>query len=174
LEITLIKKPSEEELMLMKRCTWTTDGRSEVPNNLPSSGLLKKLLRARHSPIRVLTFAYLIQGVPYWVAMHLRTHKHMECFIQSQRNDRQDDYDREAARQDAPVSMIVYLNAEMLQVLANKRLCSKAADKTRSVVQEMCWLAVQAMPELTGLLVPSCERNGGQCFEPEPCWRCTK
>lgn len=172
--IHLIKQPSDEELMLFKRCCWATVGKTEEPSKLPSSEMLRKVLTARHSPIRVLTFAFLIEDVPYWVAMHLRTHKHMECFIQSQRNDRQDAYDREAARQDAPVSMIVYLNAEMLQILANKRLCNKAAAGTIKIVKAMCDMAEEAMPELKGLLVPMCEYMSGACKEIDPCWRATK
>lgn len=172
--IHLIKQPSNEELMLFKRCCWATVGKTEEPSKLPSSEMLRKVLTARHSPIRVLTFAFELRDIPYWVAMHLRTHKHMECYIKSQRNDRQDQYDRNAARQDAPVNMIVYLNAEMLQTLANKRLCSRAAYETRCVVERMCQLAEGVMPELGGLLVPDCERHQGKCYETEPCWRATK
>ena len=61
--------------------------------------------------------------------------------------------------------MIWDVNAEELQEIANKRLCKMAAKETREVVEEMCRLAEGATPELTGLLVPMCERCGGVCYE---------
>ena len=85
--------------------------------------------------------------------------------MRSQRNDRQSDYDRDAARQDATISMIFDVNAEELQVIANKRLCQQAAKETRMVVWEMCRLAEEATPEIKGLLVPMCEHCGGVCHE---------
>lgn len=85
--------------------------------------------------------------------------------MRSQRNDRQTEYDRNAARQDATVCMILDVNAEELQVIANKRLCNLAAEETREVVKEMCELAICVTPELDGLLVPMCVHNGGICHE---------
>ena len=118
--------------------------------------------------------AFLIEGIPSNTATHLARHVHAQPFISSLRNDRQDAIDGDIAPRNTPVDMIWYINAEELQVVANKRLCSKAADMTRRVVQEICYLAQQALPELSGLLVPDCERHGGLCYEIDPCWRATK
>lgn len=85
--------------------------------------------------------------------------------MKSQRNDRQSEYDRTAARQDVEVSMIWDINAEELQVIANKRLCKMASKETREVVKEICRLAEEATPELSGLLIPECQRHGGICYE---------
>ena len=60
MKVTLIYQPEKRELMLFKRCIWVTMGKTEEPKKLPSSGLLRRVLRARHSPIRVLNFAFLI------------------------------------------------------------------------------------------------------------------
>lgn len=79
--------------------------------------------------------------------------------------------DGDKAPRDTPVDMIWYLNAEELMIVSNKRLCMKAAPKTREVVQAMCDLVEKEMPEFEGLLVPMCEYCGGVCHEPEPCGR---
>ena len=94
--------------------------------------------RDEDSPIRTLQFAFYLEGVPYWVSTHLARHVHAQPFIRSQRNDRQDEYDRNAARQDAPVDMIWYMNAEELMTIAEKRLCRLAAKETREAVKMMC------------------------------------
>ena len=171
MKITLIKAPTEDDLMLCKRCIWVTMGKTETPEKPLSSELLRKVLRARHSPIRVLNFAFLIEQIPSNVATHLARHVHAQPFISSLRNDRQNRMDGDNAPRNVPVDMIYYVNAEELQVIANKRLCTKASEKTRLAVEEMSKLAVEAMPELRNLLVPMCEYCGGQCYEMEPCWR---
>ncbi len=169
MKVTLIYKPEERELMLFKRCVWVTTGKTEGPEHLPSSGLLRGLLKARHSPIRVLNFAFLCEDVPSNIATHFARHVHAVPFVSSLRNDRQARMDGDVAPRNTPVSMILYVNAEELQVIANKRLCGKAAEKTQELCRMMCDAATQAMPELAGLLVPMCVRCGGVCYEPESC-----
>ena len=171
--VTLIKKPNVDDLMLMKRCVWITDldKRGKVPLSLPSDELLHKLLRAKHSPIRVLQFAFLLEAIPSNTATHLCRHVHAQPFVSSLRNDRQNIMDGDKAPRETPVDMIYYVNAEELMTIANKRLCLKAAQKTREVVQAMCDLAEKEMPAFEGLFVAQCVRNGGRCDEPEPCGR---
>jgi hypothetical protein len=70
--------------------------------------------------------------------------------------------------------MILDVNAEELQVMANKRLCMKAAKLTRSVMGAMCELAVSVTPEIQPCLVPLCEYCGGVCHEMKPCGRYKK
>lgn len=166
--IELVKYPQADDLLWMKQCTVGTMGNeTETP---PTSEFVHRLLRARHSPIRELEFRYVLRNIPYWVSVHLvRHHIGFQPYVQSQRNDRQSKYDREKAPQNTPVTMRVTLNAEALLNLANKRLCMKASPETRAVVQAMCSLAEEKMPELKGLLVPMCEYHGGVCYEIQPC-----
>ena len=154
--------------MWLKECAYGTCGReAKTPVD---SGWLYRILRARHSPIRELSYRFILRDIPYWVSVHLvRHHEGVQWYVESQRNDRQDKYDRNAARQDAPVTVRVSLNAEALMNIANKRLCNKAAAETREVVEEMCRLAALATPELETLLVPECERHG-VCFEMIHCY----
>ena len=168
----LIYSPDDETLRLFKRCIWVTMGKTTEPTTPPSSALLEKVLGARHSPIRVLNYAFLIKGIPSNISTHLARHVHAVPFISSLRNDRQERMDGDAARRDTPVDMIYYVNAEELMTIANKRLCSKASAKTRAVVQMMCDEAAKATPELRRWLVPMCEYHGGVCHELNGCGRC--
>ena len=166
--IELRNYPEQKDLMWVKECTLGTMGKeAKTP---PSSELLRGLLVARHSPIRELRFSYVIRDIPYWVSVHLiRHHVGFQAYVQTQRNDRQNKYDRTKAPQDIPVTMRITINAEALMNLANKRLCMKAAQETREVVERMCKLAEKVMPELSGLLVPMCEYHNGRCGEINGC-----
>ena len=174
MKVSLIYGPSDRELLLFKRCIWVTMGKTEVPKILPSERLLRGALKARHSPIRVLNYAFLIEGIPSNTSTHLARHVHAVPFISSLRNDRQERMDGDAARRDTPVDMIYYVNAEELQVIANKRLCMKASPKTREVVRMMCDEAIKATPEIGDMLIPNCQYHGGLCYELESCGKCMK
>ena len=125
----------------------------------------KKLLRARHSPIRTLQFCFKLVDIPYWVSVHLVRHVHATPFVSTQRNDRQDKYDRGEAPQNQPVTMCWYMNAEELMTIANKRLCSMASKETREIVAEICRQVIQTNPEFEDVLVPMCYYHGGRCDE---------
>jgi len=173
MEIELRKYPVADDLLWMKQCTVGTMGKDA--KTMPTSDFVRRLLVARHSPIRELRFSFVIRDIPYWVSVHLvRHHVGFQPYVQSQRNDRQANYDRTKAPQDTPVTMRVTLNAEALLNLANKRLCAKASPETREVVQRMCNLAEIVMPEFKGLFVPMCEYHGGRCDEVQPCGRAAK
>lgn len=174
MKIQLIYAPGDRELMLMKRCVWVTMGKTGYPATMPTCELTQGLLEARHSPIRVLNYAWLIEGIPSNISTHLARHVHAVPFVSSLRNDRQERINGDEAPRNTPVDMIFYCNAEELMTIANKRLCGKASAKTRAVVKEMCDTAMLATPELEGLLVPACEFHGGVCHEIESCGRCKK
>jgi thymidylate synthase ThyX len=164
MKVELIKYPSAEDWMLCKQCALVTIGK-EVKTE-PTPDWKYKILEARHSPIRVLNFMFRLE-VPYWVSVHLCRHIHSQPFVKSQRNDRQSDYDRKKAPQDAPVTMLWYMNAEELMVIANKRLCKQASTETQEVVKMMCKEVLKVCPEFEGLLVPMCRY--GKCHEMFPC-----
>lgn len=156
--------------MLVKQCTLVTIGKeAKTP---PTDEWKQKMLEARHSPIRELRFVFLLTDVPYWVSVHLVRH-HVGCqpYVRSQRNDRQSEYNREKARQDAPVNVMWSMNAEALMTIANKRLCAKASPETRAIVHAMCVLVKQSNPEFRPFLMPMCTYHGGVCHEFESCGR---
>lgn len=168
--VRLIRIPDEEDEMLCKECAFVTVGKEG--SKLPALSWLQRIMKARHSPIRELHFAFRFDGLPSYIATHLSRHIHARPYIQSQRNDRQDKYDRRAARQDAPVTMVWCMEGEELQIVANKRLCRKADAATRAVVEAACGLVRCHVPYVSGLLVPMCVYHGGVCHEMKPCGRC--
>lgn len=176
MKITLFEYPSENDWLEVKRRALITAGLKV--KNPPDMEWKRSILDARHSPIRRLHFAFLFEDIPYWVAMHLRTHVH-DCpngdeftpYIKSQRDDRQDEYERGKAPQDQPVNMIIDMSGEQLMNLSNKRLCRQTAEETRKVVKTMCSLATEKCPEFMGFLVPMCLYHGGRCHEMKPCKR---
>ena len=168
LQVMLIGRPTDEDWIGVKRRALVTvygDHEFIVP---PSSNWKHRILAARHSPIRYLRYSFLGEGIPSNTAVHFCRHVHAQPYCSSLRNDRQCVMDGDAARRDTPINMILDVNAEELMVMSNKRLCMKAAEKTREIMQEMCRLAQEATPELKGLLVPMCEWCG-VCREMHPC-----
>lgn len=174
MKVTCIYWPDDRERMLLKRCVWVTMGRTDMPKEMPMPQLIRDLLNARHSPIRVLNFAFLIEDIPSNIATHLTRHVHAVPFVSSLRNDRQDRMDGDSAPRNTPVDMVLHCNAEELMTIANKRLCMQASTKTRQVVKMMCDAAIEKLPELDGYCVPSCLWHGGVCHELKGCGRCVK
>ena len=156
--------PTESDWLEVKKRALVTVGKTAV--SPPTAEWKRKILEARHSPIRRLQFSFYIE-CPYWVSVHLCRHIHAQPYVKSQRNDRQSDYDRNSAPQNATVCMIWDMNAEELMTIANKRLCRLASAETREFVQKMCELVVAEMPEFKSVLVPNC--NYGKCHEMYPC-----
>lgn len=168
MKVELVSVPNEQDLLWFKQCVVGTMGKeSSVP---PTEQFIHKILRARHSPAKELVFKFVLRDVPYWVSVHLVRHNiGVNWYVESQRNDRQDKYDRNAARQDAPITMRCTINAMELMHIANMRLCRQAAEETRTLVQEMCDQVEMAFPPIKGLLVPMCQYTR-QCNEIKPCW----
>lgn len=168
MEVKLIRYPTPEDWLGVKERALVTVGKeAKTP---PTEEWKKKILEARHSPIRYLQFSFLLQDIPYWLSVHLSRHVHAQPYVRSQRNDRQSEYDRNTAPQNQPVNMIWDMNAEELMVIANKRLCNKAEKATRAVVFEMCEQVIAFCPEFENLLGPACWYYNG-CHEMQPCGR---
>lgn len=138
------------------------------PNKEPTKTWKKKILKARHSPIRRLHFSFELVNIPYYVSVHLARHIHAQPYIMSQRNDRQDKYDRNEAPQNAPVNMIWDMNAEEMLTIFNKRLCNLCDPTTKRVVELMRECVIQHDDIYTDLAVPNCQYLG-RCNEMFPC-----
>lgn len=163
----MLKHPTDEDWAFVKTCALNTIGKKAT--TLPTDEWKKKILRAEHSPIRTLWFAFEMH-IPSWVSVHYVRHN-VGCshFVQSQRNDRQSNYDRNKAPQDAEVSHIMVINAQALINMAHKRLCGAAATETRTVMREIVKLVLQTNPEFKEMLVPQCVYKNGKCDEFYPC-----
>ena len=162
-KVEILKHPTEEDWMLCKKCTLNTVGKDST--KLPTDEWKHKLLLSEHSPIRTLNFC-IKMIIPYYVSVHFCRHfTGVTHFVQSQRNDRQDNYDRTKAPQDAMVSHIMYINAQELMFMSRRRLCMQADPFTRSVMQEIVKQATETNPEFNGTCEPMCYYRGGRCTE---------
>jgi hypothetical protein len=171
MKVTLLEFPTEQDWIECKRRALITiygKGLGEIKP--PTSDWKYKILKARHSPIRYLRYSFLIEDIPSNTSVHLCRHIHSQPYVSSLRNDRQDTMDGDKAPRDTPVNMIYDVNAEELIVVANKRLCNMASDKTRAVVDLMCRAVGKVTPEIKPLLVPMCEWLHG-CPEMKSCGR---
>lgn len=168
MEVILLNHPTEEDWYGVKLRALVTMGKNVT--TAPTDDWKKKMLRARHSPIRYLQFSFYLKDIPSWVSVHLVRHVHAQPYVKSQRNDRQSEYDRETAPQNTPVDMIWDVNGEELLNICNKRLCNKASEKTRMVVELMRDLVAESNPEFIPFMVPNCQWLKS-CPEFEPCGR---
>lgn len=174
MKVWLLDYPDEHDWIGVKRRALVTVYRRKGGIKPPDSDWKHRILAARHSPIRWLRYSFMFEGIPSNVSVHLCRHVHAQPYVSSLRNDRQGEIDGDLAPRNTPVNMILDVNAEELMVIANKRLCNKASEKTQEAVQEMCDLAIGVTPELEGLLVPMCIWCGGVCHEMTPCGRYRK
>ena len=166
IKVELIEYPTADDWMEVKRRTLVTIGKSA--KNPPTEEWERKLLGAMHSPIRRLFFSFYME-VPYWVSVHFCRHVHAQPYVQTQRNDRQEKYDRNKAPQDSPVKMILDMNAEELITIMHKRLCWQASPETREVTVLMREAVLAKCPEFSDVLVPNCVYRNGYCTEYKPC-----
>lgn len=169
MEVRLLEYPSEEDWVECKRRALITmygKGLGEIKP--PDEEWKKRILKARHSPIRYLRYSFLITDIPSNTSVHLCRHIHSQPYCSSLRNDRQTAMNGDEAPRNTPINMIYDVNAEELMVIANKRLCNLASENTRTAVVLMCMEALKVTPELGGLLVPMCKWQGG-CKEMFPC-----
>lgn len=133
----------------------------------PSETFKRKILIAEHDPIRDIIVKFRWANIKYWVAMHWKTHT-WRSRVDSQRNDRQDRYDREKAPQDAPVDFIGDPNAQHLIDTMRKRLCFQASPETREYAEDLKATLHDIEPELSDVLVPNCVYRCG-CPEMNCC-----
>ena len=162
-EVEILKHPTEEDWLLCKKCTLNTAGKDST--KLPTDEWKHKLLLSEHSPIRTLNFC-IKMIVPYYIANHFCRHfMGVTHFVQTQRNDRQDNYDRTTAPQGAMVSHMMYINAQELMNMSRRRLCMQADPLTRAVMNKICEKVIAVNPEFNGTLEPMCSYRGGRCTE---------
>jgi len=127
----------------------------------------KSLLISEHSPIRLIEFDWTWKDIPYWVSTEWARHK-FEKFISSQRNDRQNDYDRNKAPQDTPVDFDGYANMQNLIDAWRKRLCFCATKEARELAEDFKAELAKTHPNEAFVLVPNCIYRCG-CPEPKGC-----
>ncbi len=164
MKVNIIKYPKDNDWLLVKNNALVTVGKES--DKFPDTKWKTKILVSEHSPIRDLIYTWEWINLPSWVSTHLVRHKFgIEHFVKSQRNDRQKEYDRTKAPQDAPVNHRCTANAQAILNISHRRLCNCASKET--IVAWRLFLAELSLysPELTGLCVPSCIYRNGICPE---------
>ena len=119
-----------------------------------------------HEPLRQLAEGSW-KNIKSWVSVEWSRHK-FEKFITSQRNDRQNKYDRNKAPQDSPVNYDGFANAQNLIDAWRKRLCFCATKEARELAMDFKKELAKINPELAMVLVPNCVYRFG-CPEFKPC-----
>ena len=144
-----------------------TSMRKQYTEKEPTEEFKKKLLISEHSPIRQIEFYWKWEKIKYWVSTEWSRHK-FEKTISSQRNDRQKEYDRNAARQDAPVDFDGWANEQQLIDSFRKRLCFQATVEARELAEDFKRELSKTHPLEAAVLVPNCVYRCG-CSEPKAC-----
>lgn len=166
IRVELLRHPTDEDWQRCKMLAMNTIGKKwsgEV-----SDEWKRRILKAEHSPIRTLWFTVRME-LPYWVSTHFVRHKYgVEHYVSSQRNDRQNKYDREEAPQGAFVTHVMDVNAQELMQMARMRLCGQASSETRWVMARICSEVRRTNPEFAEFLKPKCLVHGG-CNEFKSC-----
>lgn len=172
MKVRLMKYPNREDLNEVKAHALTTMGKTAVSE--VTDEWLYKIADAEHSPIRELVFKFRMDA-PYWVLNELRTH-HVGCemYMQSSRNDRQGDFDRNEAPQGMMRTADFVCNLQSLIDIARKRLCHNATREMQSLVAMMCDEVENRFEWTKGLFVPQCIYRGGWCHEMKGCGYCPK
>lgn len=168
--VELLRYPTKSDWQRCKALALNTVGKKYYGADVDEKWK-RKILFAQHSPIRTLMFTIRME-IPYYVSVHLVRHKYgVEHFVQSQRNDRQSNYDRRDAPQGAFVSHVMDINAQALIQMANMRLCGQADIATQNVMQLIVEVVNICNPEFSDVLVPKCALHGGVCNEFKSCGR---
>lgn len=164
MRVNIIRTPTDDDwLRCQNQALGTMRKKSQ---NTPSFELRQKYLASEHSPIVTLIYEWEWLDLPYWISVHFVRHwlgvKH---FVSSQRNDRQDEYDRQKAPQDALVNHRIEANAMSMINISQARKCLEASTETR-----MAWeMAVDEISnhsqEIIPFLVKPCIYRNGICPE---------
>lgn len=133
----------------------------------PSEQFKKNLLIAEHSPIRLFNTYWRWKDIKYWVSQEWARHK-FEKFISTQRNDRQQKYDRNKTPQDSPVNMDCSANMQNLIDVWRKRLCFQATPEARTLAEDFKVELSKTNPIESSVLVPNCIYRCG-CPEINKC-----
>lgn len=165
--IEILRHPEKEDWERCKMLALNTIGKKHTGSEVTDKWKYD-ILKAEHSPIRTLMFTIRLT-IPYFVSVHLVRHKiGIEHFVQSQRNDRQTEYDRNLAPQNSMVSHIIEVNAEQFMFMARRRLCGQADATTRFIMAKLCLEVIKTNPEFEEFLKPMCHYRH-ECPEFKSC-----
>lgn len=128
----------------------------------PSDNFKKSIIKAEHSPLRCLMFNIDLYDIPYYAAMHFRTHKLVHApFVSTSRPDIDGaQKPRSEQKKDEPVNMRLFIDAQEIIAISKVRLCNKAEFQTRSIWHQVIVELAKQEPILANACVPSCIYKG--------------
>lgn len=143
----------------------------------PSSEFKAKILKAEHSPIRMIVYSVKMYDVPSWVSQHLARHDAFAWhtvresgethFVATQRTDRTG-VNRDELPQSAPVNHSIFLNAQDFITISRRRLCKCASKETVSLWKAVLNELKKTDEEVYNSCVPECVYRGF-CPEVKSC-----
>jgi hypothetical protein len=154
-EDIIVRKLTSESLL--RRANEFTSGHESTMS-------LELAYRLAHSPIRTQLFWIEMHGIPTFASVHNVRHKTwMEHWVKTNREDLGGDG---KADRWTPVNHAILCNAESLINWSRKRLCFRAHEETRKIMEDIrkC-LLLGVDPALAARLVPECVYRGGYCYE---------
>lgn len=128
---------------------------------------LEKIYASEHSPIYSQIFVIEFINIPYFVHVHLRTHK-KEFIFECARTFRTDKTDIVQDR-NTPTDMIIICNSKKIIDICLKRLCAKTSYETTKAVSMMVDEIREIDSNLADFCVPKCMYRNGLCNEPKCC-----
>ena len=158
MEIKITRVTSWKDVLNAARFTQ----RKSLLDKEPSDKFKKQIIRAEHSPLRALMFYIDMYDIPYYVAMHFRTHKlvHLPLVTTSRPDIDGSMKSREEQLKSELVNMRLMLDAQEIIAISKVRLCNKAEKETRHVWYEAIKKLKEIEPILADACVPSCIYRG--------------
>lgn len=124
---------------------------------------LRKLYASEHSPMYSQIYILRLYDIPYWVHVHIRTHK--KHFICEAATSSRPDLTGKPRDPNGTVNMIIICNAKTIIDMMLKRLCAKTSIETMDVFLQIKRELRKQQDELFMFCVPKCIRNNGLCGE---------
>lgn len=133
----------------------------------PSEEWKRKLIRSRHSPLRMIQFLIESEAQGF-VVNHITRHTYQapQPYVATSRTDTLGTSERPPDTETKPYAL--YLNADALIEMAEYRLCYKASKETREQTLNILMEVYKSEPLLVEYCEPSCVKHG-RCNEFKPC-----
>lgn len=127
-------------------------------NKEPSDKFKKQIIKAEHSPLRALMFYIDMYDIPYYAAMHFRTHKlvHLPLVTTGRPDIDGNQKPREEQLKSELVNMRLMLDAQEIIAISRARLCTKAEKTTRVIWEAVISKLTEIEPILAIACYPSC------------------
>lgn len=167
----VIVTPKTSWLDVKKAAKYTMWQDTSPDEKEPSDEWKRKILIARHSPIESLVFQIEMRGIQSWVSVHFVRHKTgVTHYVSSQRDDRHENpKPRAEMPQGTPVNHMMFLNAQEILFISERRLCMCASKETRHAWMEVVSELYKVDPALASCCMPQCRWRGGFCPEMRGC-----